>query len=232
MFATREVTNELSYGIYNDPAGTPENPKPPIAVGKIFNETKSITIVSTVKGRELYNETISTQNSEGSNLKNNLSIAPTIEHKGRPSPAQRGDIRVTLTGPSPVGAPDPSKFKYLFNTAGNGYGPFDPQQGSVSYPTENPETARLAAETESAIANSQGSERLDLVVAYNRAYQEGDLIFVRGSLYVIFSISWSEVIYQGDVRCPDGMQLSLGRYLRPPVTLTFQPILDALGRPV
>jgi hypothetical protein len=118
------------------------------------------------------------------------------------------------------------------NTAGNGYGLYDPQQGSVSYPTSIPEEGRLAAETESAIANSQGSERLELVVMYDRSLQEGDLVIFRGVTYIVFSISWVEKIYQGDVRCPDGMQLSLGRYLRPAITLTYMPVLDALGRPV
>lgn len=232
MFASEEITTELSYGVYQDPAGTPQNPKPPIAVGKLFRQTKSTAITSTVKGREAFIVTTETQNSEGSNLKNSLNIAPTEFVKGRPQPAERGDIRVVLSGPLPTGAIDPNKYRYILNTVGNNYPTWASIQGSTSYPTYTPEEGRRAAETESAIQNSQNSERLDVVVAYNRGYQEGDLIWVRGFLYVIFSISWTEQIYQGgDVRS-DGMQLSLGRYLRPPVSLTYLPILDALGRPV
>ncbi|MGC8711055.1 MAG: hypothetical protein ACP5RH_01560 [Leptodesmis sp.] len=231
MFCIREVTNEISYGVFNDPASSTSKAKPPIVVGKIFNSTKEITITSNIKGSEAFEITESTQNSEGSNLKNNLAIAPTTVCKGRPSPAERGDIRVTLVGPTPAGAVDPQKYRYVLNTRGNGYGVYDPPQGSVSYPTDSPEVGRLAAETESAIANSEGSEKLDLVVTYDRSFQEGDLVVYKGVTYVIFSISWTENIYQNDVRNPDGMTLSLGRYLRPPVNLTYMPILDKVGRP-
>lgn len=232
MFVSRETTSEISYGVFNDPASSSSKAKPPIVTGKIFNHSKIVTIISNIKGRELFSVTESTQNSEGSNLKNNLAIASTTENKGRPSPAQRSDIRVTLAGPHPVGAVDPSKFKYILNTEGNDYGIWEPQQGSVSYPTDSPEIGRLAAETESAIANSEGSEKLDLVCLYNRSYQEGDLIWVRGALYVIFSIQWTETIYQDDVRNPDGMRLSLGRYLRPKIALSYVPVTDKTGRPV
>lgn len=227
-FCIREATNELSYLNAPDPASTDTEPLPSIGVGKFFTQEKSIQIVNVQEGQELFLESHSTENSEGTNLRDCLAIVQSNKVKGRPNAHDRSDVAITLISNLPGRAPttpvalapvDPSQIKYLLNVEGSGYPADGPEQGGTSHNTGNPETARAAAECEMSINNTQSAETLDITCKRNLAYQEGDRLWFKGASYVIFDVGWTEKIESGMLTC-EGMQLKVGKYLRPTVTLT------------
>lgn len=227
-FCLRETVNEQCYVNAPDPASTDTEPLPSIGTGRIFLHENSIQIVNTQKGQELHYQTKTTNNTEGTDLRDALAITVTDKVKGRPNTHDRSDVAITLISNLPGRAPtapvaltptDPSQVKYLLNVEGSGYPADGPEQGGASYNIGNPETARAAAECEMSINNTQSAETLDITCKRNLAYQEGDRLWFKGVLWVVFDVGWTEKIESGMLTC-EGMQLKVGKYLRPVVTLT------------
>lgn len=239
FFCQNETTTERCEVIAPDPKGTETKPLPPIATGKFFYQNKQINVTSTIKGKEGFNLTTTTQNSEGTGYKQGAKQSITEVKQGKPPTHTWADTATQLFSVNLRGTGEnvaSQKVKYLLNVEGSPYGDLGdvftqygsyanlkPQQGSESYPTYILEQGIRAAECDLAITNSQGSEPLSLTVRRNLAYQEGDLLWRKGQLYVIFDVDWTEKVSPGRADC-DGMKLTLGRYLRVPVTVLKVPL--------
>ncbi|MBW4469287.1 MAG: hypothetical protein KME45_03385 [Stenomitos rutilans HA7619-LM2] len=238
-FCLTETTTERSETTAPDPASTTSKPLPPITTGKIFFQQKTVNITSTIQGKEAFDLTTTTQNSEGTGYKQGAKQSITEKKLGKPSPHTWADTATELFTFNLGNTSDTlasQKIKYLLNVQGSDYGDLGdtfsqygsyanlkPQQGSESYPTPVLQRGVRAAECDLAIVNSQGSEVVNLTVRRNLAYQEGDMLWRKGQLFVIFDISWSEKLSPGRVDC-EGMQLTLGRYLRIPVSVLKVPL--------
>lgn len=194
-----------------------------LRMGKLATTETRITIPKPQrKGYEIYYTYQFTSNQEGTDLEDGLRIGEVQLNNGRPGSHTRSQdvyapIQFTL------GAIDSQNYKFLLNTDGNGYAATAPEQQSYSAKTDNLDTALIAARTDSAITNSREAESATIEVGRWYPWQEGDMLWVRGKLYVIFSLSWSEKPQSGRVFC-DGMQLQIGRYLNPEIDLSTLPI--------
>lgn len=222
LYCTQEETRDKGRKVVPDPAGTTDNPKPPIVIGKDFRQTKQTIITNTQPNREKFQVETATNNSEGSNLQKGLRISSTEDNAGRPSTQKRIPDYPPLptTQPAPPKPIDLTGYELILNTQGNNYALTEPKRGSYSASTSDPDLARLAAEVDLAIKNSQKAEATSLRVRYNLNYEEGDMLYWKGKLWVIFGIDWSEVIQSSRLVTSDGMTLTIGRLLRCPVIMT------------
>lgn len=217
-FCRTERRTDFSYVLIDDPTSTKEEPKPPLSTGKNFEETTERVIIRTKKP-EAYKEVRSTSNQEGFFLRRTLKIAGEKDVKGRP-PVHSPRLERSNSEFRNSTKVDNS-YKYIYWTHGAPVGPNDPEQGTISYPDINdPEKARQIAQVDYSMRNS-ASETVSLKVRYRPQYNEGDLISFSGRLYVIQSMSVNFVIErrQGEprLRCPEGIDMKLGRYMQLPV---------------
>lgn len=227
LYCQSEITREFSTYTAPDPLSKDSDPRPPIVTGKLFTEKKITTVTGTVPGKEAFHITTSTENSEGTGLHYGARQSNTEYHDGRVTPHKRANLAMALSVPTtpllPGVLPD-YRYKYTLSVEGSDYPKTGIEQGSKGYATDQPEVGRLAAECELAIANTQNSEIVEIMTAYNPYYREGNILqHFNGKRYVIFNQGWTEKPDGGKNTC-EGMSLTLGRLLRVPVNLTQTPL--------
>lgn len=231
-FCRTERRRDFSYQLIDDPTSTKEEEKPPLSTGKNFEQTTERVIIRNKKP-EMYKEVHSTSNQEGFFLRRTLKIADEKDVKGRP-PVHSPRLERS-TNEFRSGVKVDNSYKYIYTTHGAPVGAGDPEQGSVSYPDVNdPEKARQIAQVDYSMRNA-ASESVSLKVRYRPQYNEGDLISFAGRLYVIQSLGVNFVIErrlgQPRVRCPDGIDMKLGRYMQLPVLMRREKKDEAASTP-
>ena len=164
-----------------------------------------------------------TQNQQGENLQDSLKIGHRTENRGRPSTHTQIAIVRTPAPPSARTAGQQQAVKALLNTPNNGLTIADPSQGSVSFPgVFDYAKGRECAQTQISIANTKSVETWKFTVrqGVGKDYQEGDRLSLMGKLLVILAIDAEYVIHGSLIVC-EGISISAGLFLDPPVTLTY-----------
>lgn len=215
---------------------SPDPNKPVLTAGRSFTETKRVVVNYPSRGSsnwqkefEQYTVHTKTTGSQGQDLKDSLNIGRRTENLGRPSTHTRIDIiRPNPNAPQPQPPSSQVARRALLNSPNNGTATDDPEEGSVSFPgVFDYEKARSIAQTSLSIENTRGTETWQVTIAHSaaREMEEGDRVHLFGKVFVILSLD-EDMVIQGNVGdrvliTSAGVNLSLGLYLNPPITLTY-----------
>jgi hypothetical protein len=158
--------------------------------------------------------------SSGTNFKDSAAIATRTENSGRPSVHQRLDVsRIDYFGNSAEEWEQHLGHRYYLVTVGNEE--ITGTETTLSYPgVDNLEDAKKATETKISIANSRNIEKVTIdLIQYDPNINEGDRISLFGKIYIVFNID-AEFKIKGvnQLEC-SRFQLSLGRLVKPTVSL-------------
>ena len=230
LFVRNTVIIDGSFQSIPDPSSTEEDPKPPLVTGRDFKEERNLilatptTIENRKKTPEKYVEVVTTYNREGEFFQD-VAIYNTItEMSGRPPVATKVDISESELIPiQPIN--DLTKYKYLLNTEGSERLDSRIITGSVSYPDimDIDEIVEIA-KTDYSMQNTQNAVTTKLKVRFSREYQEGDRLYWNNQMWVIFSISNTQLIERniktGVTLHSEGLELTLGKYLKPDIEIT------------
>lgn len=229
-FCYRETRIERSLKTTADPYHTQAVQKPNITIGREFFEEKLCQpltpygLNSQTKTPEIYETSTRANNRDGTNLKNSLKIGSFEQHSGRPSVHSRLILK-DEDNTKPKSTKQDFDYIYILRSTGLYSDPLI-TTGSVSYKgLDNPSEARQAAETALSIENTLNGETFALTVYPTTSYNEGDLIIWENKRYVILENNETyEIVHFNYVPrlLNKGIELKLGRYLRPSVSLTIR----------
>jgi len=217
---------------------SPDPNKPVLTSGRAFDEVKRVVVnypdrgvseQSWQKEFEQYTVHSKTTGSQGQDLKDSLNIGRRTEFLGRPSTHTRMEIvRPNPNPPDPKPPAPQTSLRALLNSPNNGYTPDDPENGSIQIPgVFDFEEARSCAQVALSIENTKGTETWQVVVRHQAAaeIEEGDRVHLLGKLFVVLSLEEEMaiqcVVGGRSLVTSGGVSMSLGLYLNPPVTLSF-----------
>lgn len=212
-FVKRKVHTKDSVVLSSNPDTTDSNPKPPLITGISFIEEEDITIpIPQRVGKEFYITQKQTSSREGVYLAQTLKISEREMFYGRPPEAEKLDS-VESDRPKKIGVSP----NLLANTAGNRYGKDNPEQGTVSFPTQNEQEAKLGAVTLTAIDNSRDSISGTMKIRRNLEIRSGDIVQFQGKQFVVFSANTIDQIMGEGLVTSEGTELSIGVLVFPTV---------------
>jgi hypothetical protein len=237
-FAERTVRRTNEQIFTPNPRSTPQRELPPIVTGKRYREERRINInypsattteSNWIQEYEQYTLRTITESAEGEGFRNVTRRRHKSENLGRPSTHTREDELAQKTEncpPQPTPPANQLSIRYLLNTP-NSLTESDPEEDSISFPgITDPEQGRKCAQTVASIENTKSAEQWTLTLKPARAIElaEGDLVQLAGKTLVIFRIEQTLQI-QGAIGrrfvvTTEGVNLTLGRFLQPAVTLT------------